>query len=299
MNAEFMETLISRAEALIEALPYMQLFSGKYIVVKYGGQAMVSSAMMDSVVADIVLLKQIGIKPVLVHGGGKEVNEMMLRLGKEPRFVGGLRVTDDETMEVAEMVLLGKVNRRIVALLNRCGARAVGLSGGDAGLFQARCKPPFSPGGSSGENVDLGRVGEINWVDTSLIETLSENDYIPVVSSIGAGSSWESLNINADHAAGELAGALQAEKLIVLTDVEGVCRQTEKGMSFISAIKEKEIRNLIQNGQINGGMIPKVEACLRALEQGVPRTHIIDGRRKHALILEIFTDAGIGTMVTL
>ncbi|HOB28801.1 MAG TPA: acetylglutamate kinase [Bacillota bacterium] len=298
MDAEFMENLIFKAEALIEALPYMQLFSGKYFVVKYGGQAMVSDEMMATVVADIVLLKHIGIKPVLVHGGGKEVNEMMRRLGKEPRFVGGLRVTDDETMEIVEMVLLGKVNRHIVALLNRCGARAVGLSGGDAGLFQARVKP-FSPGGSSGKDVDLGRVGEINWVDISLIETLSENDYIPVVSSIGADSSWESLNINADHAAGELAGALQAEKLIILTDVEGIYQRTEKGTRFISAIKEKEIRTLIRDGQINGGMIPKVEACLRALEQGVARTHIIDGRRKHALILEIFTDAGIGTMVTL
>lgn len=299
MNAEFIENLISKAEVLIEALPYMQAFSGKYFVVKYGGQAMINDELMASVAADIVLLKHIGIKPILVHGGGKEISDMMKKMGKKPRFVGGLRVTDDETMEVAEMVLLGNVNRRIVGLLNRSGAQAVGLSGADAGLLQARRKPPFRLNDSSGEVVDLGRVGEINWVETALIETLSESGYIPVVSSIGVGPSWKSLNINADHAAGELAGALQAEKLIIMTDVEGVYRQTPEGLKFVSAIKEKEIRALIQEGQINGGMVPKVEACLRALGQGVARTHIIDGRRPHALILEIFTDAGIGTMVTL
>lgn len=299
MNAEFFDNLISKAEVLIEALPYMQAFSGKYFVIKYGGQAMVSDEMTASAVADIVLLKHIGIKPVLVHGGGKEVSAMMQKMGKKPRFVGGLRVTDDETMEVAEMVLLGNVNSRIVSLLNRCGASAVGLSGADAGLFQAVRKPPFTPGASPGKVVDLGRVGEINRVDTALIKILSESGYIPVVSPIGSGPSWESLNINADHAAGELAGALQAEKLIILTDVEGVYRQTQAGLKFISKITEKEISDLVEEGQINGGMIPKVEACLRALNKGVARTHIIDGRRAHALILEIFTDAGIGTMVTL
>ncbi|NLA05918.1 MAG: acetylglutamate kinase [Firmicutes bacterium] len=291
-----MESLISRAEALIEALPYMQSFSGRYFVVKYGGQAMVSREMMANVVADIVLLKQVGIKPVLVHGGGKEIDEVMLKLGKEPRFVDGLRVTDDETMEIAEMVLQGKVNRRIVALINRCGVPAVGLGGGDGGLLRARTMPPLAA--ASGESVDLGRVGEIERIDTALIESLSESGYIPVIASIGAGPSWESLNINADHAAGELAGALRAEKLILLSDVEGVYRRSEED-GFISAIKEKEVRDLIRKGQINGGMIPKVEACLKALKQGVARTHILDGRRKHALILETFTDTGIGTMVTL
>ena len=295
-NHKDMENLIFKAEALIEALPYMQSFSGKYFVVKYGGQAMVSSEMMANVVADVVLLKHVGIKPVVVHGGGKEIDEVMLKLGKEPRFVNGLRVTDEETMEIAEMVLQGTVNRRIVALINRCGARAVGLSGGDGGLLQAQKMAPLVL--DDGESVDLGRVGEIEQVDTALIEILSDSGYIPVISSIGAAPSWESLNINADHAAGELAGALQAEKLILLTDVEGVYRQQNNG-SFISAIKEKEIRDLIREGQINGGMIPKVEACLRALKQGVARTHILDGRRKHALILEAFTDTGIGTMVTL
>ncbi len=299
MNADFIEQLISKAETLMEALPYMQAFSGKYFVIKYGGQAMVSEEMTASVVADIVLLKHIGIKPVLVHGGGKEVSAMMQKIGKEPRFVEGLRITDDETMEVAEAVLLGNINNRIVSLLNRCGAPAVGLGGADGGLFQALRKPPFLTGGSPGQVVDLGRVGEVSGVNTALIRILSENGYIPVVSPVGAGPSWESLNINADHAAGELAGALQAEKLVILTDVEGVYRQAKGGRIFISRISGQEIGSLVEEGQINGGMIPKVEACLRALNKGAARTHIIDGRREHALILEIFTDAGIGTMVTL
>ncbi len=298
MNAEFYGNLISKAEVLSEALPYMQAFSGKYFVIKYGGHAMVSDEAMATIAANIVLLKHIGIKPVLVHGGGKEISEMMQKMGKEPRFVGGLRITDDEAMQVAEMVLLGSVNSGIVSLLNGCGARAVGLSGTDAGLFQARRKAPV-PTGAAGETVDLGRVGEIVQVDTALIDILSDNGYIPVVSPIGAGADSESLNINADHAAGELAGALQAEKLIILTDVEGVYRRTDAGHKFISSITGEEISDLIEEGQINGGMIPKVEACLQALHKGVSRTHIIDGRRAHALILEIFTDAGIGTMVTL
>ncbi len=299
MNAAFIEQLISKAETLMEALPYMQAFSGKYFVIKYGGQAMVSDEMTASVVADIVLLKHIGIKPVLVHGGGKKVSAMMQKMGKKPRFVEGLRITDDETMEVAEMVLLGNISNRIVSLLNRCGAPAVGISGADGGLIQAVRKPPFLAGGSPGQIVDLGRVGEVNSVNTALIKILSENGYIPVVSPVGAGPCWESLNINADHAAGDLAGALQAEKLVILTDVEGVYRQDDGGLKFISRITGKEIGVLVKEGQINGGMIPKVEACLLALNKGVARTHIIDGRREHALVLEIFTDAGIGTMVTL
>ena len=250
MNADFIEQLISKAETLMEALPYMQAFSGKYFVIKYGGQAMVSEEMTASVVADIVLLKHIGIKPVLVHGGGKEVSAMMQKIGKEPRFVEGLRITDDETMEVAEAVLLGNINNRIVSLLNRCGAPAVGLGGADGGLFQALRKPPFLTGGSPGQVVDLGRVGEVSGVNTALIRILSENGYVPVVSPVGAGPSWESLNINADHAAGELAGALQAEKLVILTDVEGVYRQAKGGRIFISRISGQEIGSLVEEGQI-------------------------------------------------
>ena len=299
MNNAAVNNLISKAAVLVEALPYMRAFTGRYFVVKYGGQAMVSESLMAAVVVDIVLLKYIGVKPVLVHGGGKEVNEVMHRLGKKPSFVDGLRVTDDETMEIVEMVLLGKVNRRIVSLINQQGGRGVGLSGRDAELFIAKRKGPRWPnGGGSGGAVDLGRVGEIVKVKPEIIHTISENGYIPVVSSIGAGPGGESLNINADHVAGELAVALQAEKLILLTDVEGVYKKCGETTHFISHIGKAETRELIRTGQINGGMIPKVEACLQALEGGVTRTHIVDGRVEHSLLLEIFTDAGIGTMVT-
>ena len=260
---------------------------------------MVNDAIMESVVVDIVLLKYIGIKPILVHGGGKEVSELMHRLGKKPHFVDGLRVTDDETMEIVEMVLMGKVNQRIVSLLNRHGGNAVGLSGRDAGLFTATRKGPQPVNGDkNGPAVDLGRVGEIRRVNPALLHTISNNGYIPVISSIAAGPEGEALNINADHVAGALAAALGAEKMIILTDVEGVYRKKESGLDFISTITESEIRALIAEGLINGGMIPKVEACLQALERGVNGAHIIDGRVSHSLILEIFTDAGIGTMVT-
>lgn len=299
MNVTLMHNLIARAEVLVEALPYMRSFTGKYFVVKYGGQAMVNEAIMESVVIDIILLKYIGIKPVLVHGGGKEVSEMMQRLGKKPHFVDGLRVTDDETMEIVEMVLMGKVNRQIVSLINRHGGQAIGLSGRDADLYEARRKGLQSLNGAqNGLKVDLGRVGEITRVNPAVIHTLSANGYIPVISSIGAGEDGEGLNMNADHVAGEMAAALEAEKLIILTDVEGVYRKKGEGIDFISTITERETRALIEEGLINGGMIPKVNACLEALERGVNRTHIIDGRVSHALILEIFTDAGIGTMVT-
>jgi acetylglutamate kinase len=292
------KNLISRAEVLVEALPYIKAFSGKYFVVKYGGQAMVNEALMASVIIDIVLLKYIGIKPVLVHGGGKEVNDLMQRLGKQPHFVDGLRVTDDETMEIVEMVLAGKVNRQIVSLVNMQGGKAVGLSGRDAALFRAKRQAPRQVNGAvPARTVDLGRVGEIVTVDPALIHTLSDSGYIPVISSIGSGPDGESLNINADHVAGEIAVALEAEKLIILTDVEGVYRESAGGAEFISSVREHEVRELIRGGQINGGMIPKVEACLQALGGGVLRTHIIDGRVAHALILEIFTDEGIGTMV--
>ncbi|MFO8191234.1 MAG: acetylglutamate kinase [Bacillota bacterium] len=299
MNQEAMRS-IPKAEVLVEALPYMRAFSGKYFVIKYGGQAMVSSKLMESVVLDLILLKYIGVKPVLVHGGGKEVNLVMEKLGKKPNFINGLRVTDDETMEIVEMVLMGKVNQHIVSLINRHGGMAVGLSGRDAGILQARRKEGLIIENEEGsETVDLGRVGEIIQVNPSLIHTVSESGYIPVLSSIGAGLNGESLNINADHVAGELAVSLKAEKLIILTDVDGVYRENEEGgREFISSITRKEIRDMISDGQINGGMIPKVESCLMALDGGVRRTHIIDGRIEHSLILEIFTDAGIGTMVT-
>ncbi len=290
---------IPKAEVLVEALPYMRAFSGKYFVIKYGGQAMVSPELMESVILDMVLLKYIGVKPVLVHGGGKEVSQVMSKLGKEPKFVNGLRVTDDETMEIVEMVLIGKVNQQIVSLFNQHGGKAVGLSGRDAGILQARrIEPQQVNGGRESEKVDLGRVGEIMQINPALIHTVSENGYIPVISSVGTGLNGESLNINADHVAGELAVSLKAEKLIVLTDVDGIYRVQDDKQDFISSISRREIRAMIMNSEISGGMIPKVESCLMALDGGVRRTHIVDGRVPHSLILEIFTDAGVGTMVT-
>ncbi len=290
---------IPKAEVLIEALPYMQSFSGKYFVIKYGGQAMVSPELMESVILDMVLLKYIGVKPVLVHGGGKEVSQMMNRLGKKPHFVNGLRVTDDETMEIVEMVLSGKINQQIVSLVNQRGGKAVGLSGRDGEMLQARRKEAeLINGKPEGKKVDLGRVGEIIQVNPALIHTVSENGYIPVVSSVGSGLNGECLNINADHAAGEVAVSLKAEKLIVLTDVDGIYRKTESSQEFISSISRREVRGMIMKGEISDGMIPKVESCLMGLDGGVRRTHIVDGRVPHSLILEIFTDAGIGTMVT-
>ncbi len=298
MNQKILNN-ISKAEVLIAALPYMREYTGKYFVIKYGGQAMVSPDLMQSVIVDLVLMKYIGIKPVLVHGGGKEVNKVMAKLGKEPEFVNGLRVTDDETMEIVEMVLMGKVNQHIVSLFNQQGARAVGLSGRDAEILQARRKDKVNIGGdAAGDKVDLGRVGEIIQINPAPIHTLSENGYIPVLSSIGSGLNGESLNINADFVAGELSVSLKAEKLIVLTDVDGIYREDEGSLNFISSINRREIRAMIMNGEISGGMIPKVESCLMALDGGVRRTHIIDGRVPHSLILEIFTDEGVGTMVT-
>lgn len=298
MNQEELNTLIPKAEVLIEALPYMRTFTGKYFVIKYGGQAMVSPELMNSVILDLVLLKYIGVKPVLVHGGGKEVSAVMDRMGKEPEFVNGLRVTDDQTMEIVEMVLNGKINQQIVSLFNQQGGKAVGLSGRDAEILQARRvgQQPVK-GDQEGKTVDLGRVGEIIQINPTLIHTVSDNGYIPVISSIGSGMNGESLNINADHVAGELSVALKAEKLIVLTDVDGIYHEQDGKQEFISSITGDEIRAMIAKNEISGGMIPKVESCLMALDGGVRRTHIIDGRILHSLILEIFTDSGVGTMV--
>ncbi|NLZ39338.1 MAG: acetylglutamate kinase [Firmicutes bacterium] len=292
-----MKKLIEKAGVLIEALPYIRTFVNKTFVIKYGGQAMISDELKKSVMMDIILLKFIGINPILVHGGGSEVTRMLQRLGKEAVFVNGLRVTDAETVEVAEMVLTGKVNKEIVSLINQFGGKAVGLSGKDSNLLVARRRGPERMNGSS-ETVDLGFVGDIIKVNPDVLYTLSREGYIPVISSIAVGLEGESLNVNADHVAGELAAALQAEKLIILTDVEGIFANAQKPDSLISALPRAKALEMIEEGKINKGMIPKVEACLRALEHEVSRTHIIDGRVPHSLLLEIFTDHGIGTMVT-
>jgi len=289
--------LIAKAEVLMEALPYLRNFADKSFVIKYGGQAMVSDDFKKSVIMDIILLKYIGINPILVHGGGAEVTRMLERLGKGAVFANGLRVTDAETMEIVEMVLVGKVNKEIVGLVNGHGGKAVGLSGKDANLLVAKRRPPEKVNGSD-LVVDLGYVGDIVQVNPGVLQTLSSQGYIPVISSVAVGQDGESLNINADHVAGELAAALSAEKLILLTDVEGIFADPANPASLISSLPKEQALTMIGEGKINKGMIPKVEACLMAVNQGVRRTHIIDGRLPHALLLEIFTDHGIGTMVT-
>jgi acetylglutamate kinase len=282
-------TGIDKAGILIEALPYIRNFYGTTIVVKYGGNAMINRQLKEAVCQDLVLLKFIGLNPVVVHGGGPEISSMMKRLGKEPAFVNGLRVTDDETMEIAQMVLVGKINTELVTLLNGFGGKAVGLNGKDANLIQAKKH--------SDEDVDLGFVGDVELINPQLLNILCREGYIPVVSSVGVGEDGASYNINADLVAGVLAGEMQAAKLILLTDVEGIYEEPSDPGSLISSLSISKARRLMAEGKIGRGMIPKVEACIDALQSGVGRTHIIDGRQLHSILLEIFTNEGIGTMV--
>ena len=286
-----------QAEILVDALPFIREFYGKTIVIKYGGNAMINDELKEKVMKDIALMKYVGIKPVIVHGGGPEITGFLKKVGKESSFVSGLRVTDEETVEIAEMVLDGKINSEIVNRLNRSGVRAVGLSGKDAGLIRAKKKLATVYEGDEKKRVDIGYVGQIVSVDSSVLEDLMEKDYIPVIAPIGVDEDGVSYNINADDAACELAGALKAEKLLLLTDIEGVYKDYNDKSSFLSSISAKEAMEYIKEGVISGGMIPKVKACLRAIETGAKKTHIIDGMLPHSIILEIFTSKGVGTQV--
>ncbi|GET43744.1 acetylglutamate kinase [Microseira wollei] len=276
-----------RVRVLSEALPYIQQFAGRTIVVKYGGAAMKDSTLKDKVIRDVVFLSCVGLRPVVVHGGGPEINSWLDKLGIEPQFKDGLRVTDAPTMDVVEMVLVGRVNKEIVSLINQAGGCAVGLCGKDGNLIKAR------PEGREG----IGFVGEVSNVNIKLVDSLVKSGYIPVVSSVAADETGQAYNINADTVAGELAAALGAEKLILLTDTAGILRNYKDPSTLIAKVDIQEARNLITSGVVSGGMIPKVNCCVRSLAQGVRATHIIDGRIPHALLLEIFTDAGIGSMI--
>jgi acetylglutamate kinase len=291
-----MQEIINKAKVLLEALPWIRRFYGKTIVIKYGGHAMGEEHLQESFAQDIVLMKYIGLNPVVVHGGGPQIGRMLKAMGKESRFVQGMRVTDSETMDVVEMVLGGKVNKEIVAGINRHGGKAVGLTGKDGQLITARKleMKAVNPDTLTPEIIDIGLVGEVDQVNPAIISSLEESGFIPVIAPIGVGTGGETYNINADLVAGRVAGALRAEKLILLTDVEGV---KDKDGRLISTIDVTRVPDLINDGTITGGMIPKVNCCLDAVEEGVHKTHIVDGRVEHACLLEIFTDKGIGTAI--
>ena len=279
---------LDKAEVLIEALPYIQRFNRKDIVVKYGGSAMVDEQLKRDVIKDVVLLKLVGFKPIIVHGGGKEISRWVGKVGKEAKFVNGLRVTDDETMEIAEMVL-GKVNKELVTLVQSLGVKAVGISGKDGSLLNGSKKL------SDGQ--DIGYVGDVKTVNPKILYDLLEKDFLPIMCPIGLGDDFATYNINADDAACAIACSMKAEKLAFLTDIEGVYRDPEDPSSLISELFVKDAKNLIENGNVGGGMIPKLQNCIDAIEEGVSRVHILDGRIPHCLLLEIFTNKGIGTAI--
>ena len=291
-----MEELIEKADVLMETLPWIRRFYGKIIVIKYGGNAMVDEKLKESFARDIIMMKYIGLNPVVVHGGGPQIGTVLEAMKIESRFIQGMRVTDSQTMDVVEMVLGGKVNKEIVTNINRHGGKAVGITGKDGGLIQARKleMTAVNPDTLTPEIIDIGMVGEVESVDPTIIKSLEESHFIPIIAPIGSGLNGETYNINADLVAGKIAGALKAEKLILLTDIEGVKDQQGK---LISTIDIKRVPDLINNGTISGGMIPKVNCCVDAVEEGVTRAHIVDGRMAHACRLEMFTDKGIGTVV--
>lgn len=285
---------------LIEALPYIKKFHHKKIMVKYGGHAMIDEEAMSSTARDTVLLKYVGMEPIVVHGGGPEITRSMNKMGKEPKFIKGLRVTDEETMEIVTMVLVGKISTDIVSKIGYHGGKASSISGKDSQLIIASKKALHKvTDEETGEEhiVDLGLVGQIDSLNTEIVQMLTENDYIPVISPIGVDDNGDTLNLNADTVAGEVAAKMDSEKLIILTDVPGVLKDPNDPNSLIKQIKIDEVEDLIEDGTISGGMIPKVETCVKAIEGGVKSAHIIDGRIKHSLLLEIFTTSGIGTMI--
>ena len=284
-----MKSIINKAEILTEALPYIKKFSGITVVIKYGGAALVNEEIKSTIIKDIALMKFVGFKPVVVHGGGKDINKALERVGIEPQFKDGLRVTDEETMEVVQEVLVGKVNKSLVTELCLQGINAVGVCGKDSGFMKVKKATP--------NGLDLGLVGEVTDVDTTLINTLLDNDFVPVISTVGVDEEGNSYNVNADYAAVAVAGALNAEKLVFITDVAGVMRDVNDPNSVISTTNTAEINELIADGTIAGGMIPKVQCCLAGVNAGVKNVHILDGRIAHCLILEIFTNKGIGTLI--
>jgi acetylglutamate kinase len=285
-----------KARLLIEALPYIRRFSGKTVVIKYGGHAMKEEELKGSFAQDIVLMKYIGMHPVVVHGGGPQIGRMLERLGKKSDFLGGMRVTDEETMDIVEMVLVGKVNKEIVTLINRHGGRAIGLSGKDGRLIEARKLHLFRYQGDDRppEILDLGLVGEVARINVEILKILEKSNLIPVVAPVGVGKSDETYNINADLVAGRIAGGLRAEKLILMTDVQGVL---DAGGRLVSSLTVAEAADLLQDDVLKGGMIPKVQCAIDAVQAGVQKVHIVDGRLPHSVLLELFTDAGIGTEI--
>ena len=283
-------SLMERARVLNEALPYIQQFGGKIVVVKYGGNAMISENLRRAVLSDIVLLHQMGIHAVVVHGGGPEINDMLKKIGKEGRFVNGLRYTDPETMEIVQQVLCGKVSKDLVSLIHAYGGRAMGLCGMDGRIIEAVKK--------TGDGFDYGLVGEITAVNDGPVRDVLEAGYIPVISTVAAGADGEKCyNINADTAAARIAAAMGAEKLIILTDVLGLMRDVNDPNSLISKCRVSEVPVLVKEGVISGGMIPKIQCCVEAVRRGVNRAHILDGRIEHSVLIELLTDAGVGTMI--
>jgi acetylglutamate kinase len=293
-----MQKLIEKAKTLIEAMPYIQTFRGKTFVIKYGGNAMIDESLKRDFARDVVLMRYIGINPVIVHGGGPQIGKTMERMGKKPAFVSGQRVTDEETMDIVEMVLGGMVNKEIVNLINQAGGKAVGLTGKDGGLIQARKLKMTKKSEETGETeiIDIGLVGEVTEVRPGALTALEQGGFIPVIAPVGAGEKGETYNINADVVAGAVAGALKAEKLILLTDQAGIL---DKDKKLIPTLNKKKVETLVASGVIAGGMLPKTKSCFQALDAGCAKVHIIDGRVPHAVLLEIFTKEGVGTEITL